>query len=68
MTANIQPTNSTVAIRRIHGLRFVGFVTIVFILPPVVVALIWQRLVERPKFEFTGAARLYRAASGGMMA
>jgi hypothetical protein len=38
MTANIQPINSTVAIRGIHRLRFMGFVFIVFILPPVVVA------------------------------
>jgi hypothetical protein len=38
MMANIHPIDSTVAIRRIHRLRFMGFVTIVFILPPVVVA------------------------------
>jgi hypothetical protein len=40
MTANIHPIDSTVAIRRIHRLRFMGFVIIVFILPPVVVAFI----------------------------
>jgi hypothetical protein len=38
MMANIHPIDSTVAIRRIHRLRFMGFVSIVFILPPVVVA------------------------------